>query len=379
MPASFHSALIFILILAWLLPLVTIWVRYDSLRHAKIMWIAVLLWPLMLVDEAIKSFDSWSSLVFISGAFQFIPALLALLMFYALHSLLLKAPFKQQALWLFPVALMAILQVPFLILPAEFKTMMLNSPPIGDPLGNWSVYLLTIGIGFMMLVAGLRSVDLLQRYQFFLSDLVVDVHLYKLPMLMGWFAIQVCLAFGMIIFTVLIALGLLPFEGWKSTFNLAVAAYYLGSLMLMLQRRRYATSSVNYAQLIAPKFNQTLLQDTLLKAESAVIQHKAYKKIGLRIDQLAKVADVDPTALAVATRTILNRNFRAFIYHYRLEYAKKVLMQTDAKVSAVARRLGFNSEKFLSNMFIKYIQQMSNESLIKEERDADPFSSVIRR
>lgn len=33
-------------------------------------------------------------------------------------------------------------------------------------------------------------------------------------------------------------------------------------------------------------------------------------------------------------------------------------MRSDTKASSVARRLGFHSEKFLSDMFVKYIEVM---------------------
>jgi hypothetical protein len=44
-------------------------------------------------------------------------------------------------------------------------------------------------------------------------------------------------------------------------------------------------------------------------------------------------------------------------------------MRTDAKVAAVAKRLGFNSEKFLSGIFVKYIEKMGKEG--KQESVGD--------
>jgi YesN/AraC family two-component response regulator len=49
------------------------------------------------------------------------------------------------------------------------------------------------------------------------------------------------------------------------------------------------------------------------------------------------------------------KNFRRFIFHYRLEYAKNVLLRSDAKLEAVAKRMGINSEKFLSEYFVKHL------------------------
>lgn len=78
--------------------------------------------------------------------------------------------------------------------------------------------------------------------------------------------------------------------------------------------------------------------------------------------QLSNAAGIEPLELAIASRAILNRNFRAFVYHYRLEYAKLLLTRTDIKVSTVAKRLGFDSEKYLSDIFVKYIRNMGHDA-----------------
>jgi YesN/AraC family two-component response regulator len=75
----------------------------------------------------------------------------------------------------------------------------------------------------------------------------------------------------------------------------------------------------------------------------------------LTLSEFCKGADIDPTSLAIALQLTEKKNFRRFIFHYRLEYAKKVLLHSDAKLEAVAKRLGVNSEKFLSEYLVKHL------------------------
>ena len=67
-------------------------------------------------------------------------------------------------------------------------------------------------------------------------------------------------------------------------------------------------------------------------------------------------AGVDPTTLAIALHLELKKNFRGFVYQYRLDYAKNVLLRSDAKIAKVAKRLGLNSEKFLGDVLVKYLR-----------------------
>jgi hypothetical protein len=89
-------------------------------------------------------------------------------------------------------------------------------------------------------------------------------------------------------------------------------------LILLLERRRYSPLPFDMARLKGRQGDENDLRLTLARAEKAMIDRKAYKIIGLRIRQLADIAEVDPTTLSIATHRLLKRNFRAFVYHYRL-------------------------------------------------------------
>lgn len=347
--------------LLWLVSLLAIWVRYDEFRHGALLLSAIVLWPTLIIESFIRAYGLQVQLAFLFGLFNFTPVLLITLLFYCVHKLVIEKALSSTMVYLVPALLIFCAQVPLLILPMDVKTQILLHPPVGNLPVFWPLYGLFAVSGFMLLVVAIKIEELIANYQHHLSDHVVDISFYKFPAAISMFWALIVVAFISIILTALVAFDVLAMSYWQDMINLLQAAIMLVLLLILLQRRRYAPSPLDYEGLESHAYSNEHLRDTLTKAEQAIIKSRAYKKIGLRLGQLAHAAKVEPQALAVATRTILNRNFRAFIYHYRLEYAKKVLMRTDAKVAAVAKRLGFNSEKFLSGIFVKYIEKMGKE------------------
>jgi AraC-like DNA-binding protein len=119
--------------------------------------------------------------------------------------------------------------------------------------------------------------------------------------------------------------------------------------------RRTAPSPLNYERLDEGKATPYEISSIISKAERYTIESKAYKTRFLTLSEFCKGADIDPTSFAIALQLTEKKNFRRFIFHYRLEYAKKVLLHSDAKLEAVAKRLGVNSEKFLSEYLVKHL------------------------
>lgn len=355
------------LLALWLVPLIIIWVRFEKLPHATYMLISILLWPCLLVDEYLRAFGLWQSSTFLAGTFQFVPSVIIALMFLSFRQLLIEKPYKSAMLLFIPSVVVLLAQTPFLMLGLEQKQRMLMEPPAGDLLNNWMYLAPYMLSGFVLLIVATKIIELVQNYHNHLSDQVVDIDFYYFRGASGVFYSQITVALVTILLTTLAMFDGFEVPYWQSIINVTVAANFLFCLVVLVSNRRYSPSPIDPEKLEKHRYSDEFLRYTLKRAEQTIIDRKAYKHIGLRITQLAKVADVEPQALAIATRTILKRNFRAFIYHYRLEYAKKILMRTDTKVSAVAKRLGFNSEKFLSGMFIKYIQVMGKDTPSKDE------------
>ncbi|MCV2884630.1 hypothetical protein OE749_07975 [Aestuariibacter sp. AA17] len=366
---TYYQYFITFMLVAWSIPMFLFWSRYDRFPHQTYLLLSLLCWPVTLLDEAIRAYGGAESWIALAGGFQFLPILICTWLLLGVRQLLYEKPLQKSWRFYLPTVFMLLGEIPYLVLSASDKLALFDAPPVGNLTQYWQHYLPVLFAGFVMLALTVQALEWLSTYHQNLSEQVVDVHFYKFQRVNWGFVLIMLSAFGAIALTALAMFSLGVSSIWLSTINLLYSLTLFLTLITLMERRRYSPSPIDDESLLKQAYSDAYLRDTLRKAEDAIIRQKAYKKIGLRIRQVADSAKVDPVALAVATRSILNRNFRAFIYHYRLEYAKKVLMQTDTKVSSVAKRLGFNSEKFLSGVFIKYIQAMGKDQNDKLEED----------
>lgn len=352
--------------LLWLIPVVLIWVRYDNMPHASSVLFCTMVLPFVMLDEILRFSGSLESFPFLIGIFQFMPVLLAAKVYMSMHNMLLERPISNKWMHYLLVGLFFIAELPFLFLPDAVKIATFTSPPIGDILVNWPFYVFYMVSNFVVLVYALKIDDMLKDYQYYLSDQVVDIQHYEMPPTMKIFSGLISISFGVILLVIVTALGLIEFSYWQGVIALLHISIFYMLLLLMLQRRRYSPNPVQPEDLENKSFSEEEMRTILAKAENAIIRNKLYKSIGLRLRTLADLAGIEPRDLVIASRRMLNRNFRAYMYHYRLEYAKKIILRSDIKISAIARRLGFTSEKVLSDMFVKYVQNMASDSELSE-------------
>lgn len=351
------------LIVSWLAAVVLIWIRYEKLPHGKFLLASILLWPLILVDEWLKFSGLARDYYYLIGVFQFVPALVAALTALAIQKVTNAKANPILFLYLIPVIIVALGQVSILMLSPLEKIQFVLQPPSGDFFSIWPLYAPYLLTGFVLLMFAVQSAEFISHYHYYLSDQVVDVDFFRFSVLAGvQIGLMLC-AICVILIMGLVAIDLFILDQWQTIINLSQAGCLMLVQLVLLEKRRFSPTPFHSAELEGRQYSDEYLRLVLKKSEKAIIRHKAYKRIGLRIKQVADAAEVEPAALAQATRLVLNRNFRAFMYHYRLEYAKKVLMRTDAKVTTVAKKLGFNSEKYLSNLFIKYIRMMGKEDI----------------
>ena len=356
--------------LLWLIPLALIWVRYDLMPHASQVLLAVLVLPLTMVDETLRMSGGYESFPFLIGIFQFVPVLLAALVYLAMRKMLQEKPSNSRFIHYGVALLFFLATVPFLLLPEATRINILLNPAVGELSINWPFYVYYMLSNFAILVYALKIDDMVKDYEFHLSDQVVDITHYEMPTTMKLFSGLISISFGSILLVVVVGLGLIEFGYWQGIISLLQASLFYVIILVLLQRRRYSPCPIDAEDLADKSYSEEDMRLTLAKAERAIIRNKLYKSIGLRLRTLADLADIEPKELAVATRTILNRNFRAYMYHYRLEYAKKIILRSDIKISAIAKRLGFTSEKVLSDMFVKYVQNMAtDDALSQEEHD----------
>ncbi|GAA6182862.1 MULTISPECIES: helix-turn-helix transcriptional regulator [Alteromonadaceae] len=358
---SLYQIAISSMLVGWFIGLILVWVRYEQFPHAKLILTAILVWPLLLLDEWLKLSGYQSQLNFLVGSSPFFSALIIACLVLSIRQLTLAKFANNNVLFFIPTVLLLAGQLPLWLAPTELRIGMLQSPPMGDILLNWPFYATYLFSAFVTLSFAVHAAEYLASYHYYLSDQVVDIDIFEMRFTSNGCYVLMFTAFLSICVIGLAAFDLLPIiVQWQTLVNMLNATGCLYLILLLVQNRKYSPTPFAYSQMDKGNYSEDQLRHTLKQAEKAIIQHKAYKRKGLRIKQVADAAQVEPAALALATRFVLKRNFRAFVYHYRLEYAKKVLMRTDQKVTSVAKRLGFNSEKYLSNVFVRYIGLMGN-------------------
>ena len=113
-----------------------------------------------------------------------------------------------------------------------------------------------------------------------------------------------------------------PISFWESLHHLMIGCALLVVLFSLTFIRRTAPSPLDYERLDEGKATPYEISSIISKAERYTIESKAYKTRFLTLGEFCQGADIDPTSLAIALQLTEKKNFRQFIFHYRLEYAK---------------------------------------------------------
>lgn len=351
-----YQLIIIVLLGLWLVPLLTAWVRYDLLPHSAMVFIGIFCAPLILTDDILIAFGMVNQLSFLLSLFSFTPVLIAMLCFLSVQKMVIKHP-PNPLLHYAVIGLLILAELPFLLVDNELKLQM-KVGLVGQIGAFWPYYIYHLMLAIAITAYAVMSVKLLKDYDENLSEHTVDVGFYRFRVLTMVIAVLGAVGVTGALTVILIATDSMYVSRWQAVLSVMNSVALWMVMLILVERRRFAPCPFEYAAL-KKKLSEERMQTVLEKAEQAIIKYKAYRKKGLLIQHLCDAADVEPVELAVSSHAILNRNFRAFVYHYRLEYAKLLLTRTDIKVSTVARRLGFDSEKYLSDIFIKYVESMN--------------------
>ena len=192
-------------------------------------------------------------------------------------------------------------------------------------------------------------------YHRHLPEQAVDIKNLKMPRLAGVMGSLVGVAFMSILLVTAATFGFFPVPFWEGFHHLMIGTAILVVLFSLTFIRRTSPSPLDYERLDEGKATPYEISSIISKAERYTIESKAYMVRFLTLSEFCEGADIDPTSLALALQLTEKKNFRRFIFHYRLEYAKNVLLRSDAKLEAVAKRMGINSEKFLSEYLVKHL------------------------
>jgi len=130
----------------------------------------------------------------------------------------------------------------------------------------------------------------------------------------------------------------------------------LQTFIAVIRPQHTSPSPLDYHRLDDLKAEQCIMREALVKAEQTMTDAEAFKSPGLQLKAFAGQCHVDPTTLVIALRLLEKRDFRSFVYQYRLAYAKNELIGSDDSL-AQAKRLGVHSEQFLSGVMMNHMRK----------------------
>jgi len=268
-------------------------------------------------------------------------------------------PFYNRSGWITPLLVISSIaaEVPLLLKNVNAESW-ISSTPAGDPSQLWWLYLPYLATSCCLLILAGQMLDICRRYHKYLPWQSVDIHRYKISVfnLLAWGLLGYALISLLVL--VFIAVGGAVVEGWPLGIDLIINMLLLFMLWSAIVAIHILPSPIDYPKVFSATLKPTESDTAIVaKADKAMIAKKYYKNIGLTITEFAKAAEVEPTALLIALKRIKKQDFRGYIFHYRMEYARNVVMHTDTSIANVAKRLGFNSEKFLSGAFLHYLEK----------------------
>ena len=353
MTSSYYDYFLYSLLGVYIFCFARLFVQKVNLTSMRWLVGAFICWPLFMLDEWLRIAQA-SSLAILYGLSDVFAVIAITCCYRAIKPMLLAYPTARKRLW-WPAVVTAIFQCTVLLIPVGDKQQWLSSSPSGEPLLLWPAYCASLLTGFSVLLIGILITEHIQMYHRHLPEQAVDIKNLKMPKLAGVMGSLVGVAFMSILLVTAATFGFFPVPFWESFHHLMIGCALLVVLFSLTFIRRTAPSPLNYERLDEGKATPYEISSIISKAERYTIESKAYKTRFLTLSEFCKGADIDPTSLAIALQLTEKKNFRRFIFHYRLEYAKKVLLHSDAKLEAVAKRLGVNSEKFLSEYLVKHL------------------------
>lgn len=354
MTATMYNYLLYMLVAlycAGLLRLISLKVNLTSRRYLVGAFVC---WPLFMFDEWLRLANA-IDYAYLYGLSEVFAVIAVTCCYRAIKPMLVDKPSARRRLW-WPVAVTGLFQLSVLLISTQEKQQWFVNSPTGDPLFLWPAYIASLLAGFSVLLIGILITEQIQLYHRHLPEQAVDIKKLKAPRLAGVMGSLVGVAFMSILLVTAATFGFLSVPFWESFHHLMLGGAILVVLFSLTFVRRTSPSPLDYERLDAEKSNPYEISNLISKAERYTIESKVYKERFVTIAQFCQGADMDPTALALALRLSDKKNFRRFIFHYRLEYAKNVLLRSDAKVAAVAKRVGINSEKFLSDYLVKHLR-----------------------
>jgi AraC-like DNA-binding protein len=104
------------------------------------------------------------------------------------------------------------------------------------------------------------------------------------------------------------------------------------------------------------RVSEEQMEQLFSRVKTLVIEEKQYKNPELTLKSLSKTLKVSPQVLSMVINQMSRQNFNAFINHYRVDEATRLLQNPESNnltIAAIADEVGFNSISSFNRAFKK--------------------------
>ena len=140
------------------------------------------------------------------------------------------------------------------------------------------------------------------------------------------------------------------------------------NICVFLSNMRYP----NFYRIIENEIKKNRYERSLLKGLDAEVifdrlmdlmgAENIYKDFELSLESLAQMLSITPHQLSQFMNERLNTNFRNYVNSYRIEEAKKILInESDKNILTICYDVGFNSKSTFNTCFKKYTSKTPSE------------------
>jgi AraC-like DNA-binding protein len=140
------------------------------------------------------------------------------------------------------------------------------------------------------------------------------------------------------------------------------------NICVFLSNMRYP----NFYRIIENEIKKNRYERSLLKGLDAEVifdrlmdlmgAESIYKDFELSLESLAQMLSITPHQLSQFMNERLNTNFRNYVNSYRIEEAKKILInESDKNILTICYDVGFNSKSTFNTCFKKYTSKTPSE------------------
>ncbi|MFC6440881.1 hypothetical protein [Bowmanella sp. JS7-9] len=350
---STYSAMLLMMAALWAIPLLITWWRFDRLIHSKSLLLLCLFAPFALLDEWLISSGQYLSGGFLLGISQCLFVMLLVLCAQSVRDLCFEKQRNANVLLLLPVVF-ALLLLPFLTLSQSQKFSLLGLQAVPQDVSL--LWLLCPGL-IVLCAMGvwIMAREDVQHFHRLLPRQVADPQLYRLTPLLWGLGVNLLIVSVCLLTWTLALSGQIDAHKWLVLSKMALnAGIWLMAILLASVGAQSPLPDLRSRVRLSP----TELRQLHSRIETVLEQQQAYRFLGLRIRDVASLVNASPAQIDAALASQGIRHFRGYVNGKRIRYARQRLLTSDDSVTGLTRQLGFPSERWLSDVFVSYVQRL---------------------